>query len=239
MKKIIPFLLASIMLVGCTKTTAMTKGDETKSVPTNATAINVEPTHTPEIVEIHYEAEFSYDLSNAKQTYDNAQYMAIITIDSVDGALGHSRFNEDVWRFPYTYGKFTVVQSIKGDIPQGQFEFERVGGVVTWSEYLRGMPKAAREKLLRLRDKNVAPPEYVSWYLHDVIAEIEPGKTYLAVLADNSENVDGVYYLTGGGGGLRELVEVGSERGEDGLPVYTVLNNFTGEYEPMSTALGE
>lgn len=175
------------------------------------------------------------DISDEKYIYEDSTYAAIITIDSIDGGLGHSRVNNEK-RTPYTYGKFTVLQTIKGDIAPGQYEYEKLCGIVTWDEYKYSLDDDQAAKLERTV-QNI--PSYVEYTIDIENVVPEPGKTYLALFYDDSDGGEGVYDFRNFGGGLREAQVVGIDKANGNEKVYTVLNNFTKEYEPLWKALGQ
>ncbi len=172
---------------------------------------------------------------DAKVMYETAEQVAIVRVDSIDGG---SNYNEQTgeYIYPYTFGKMTVLQVMKGDLTvDHQVNYIRMGGIVTFDEYYQGLYPAEQKKL----DANMQEkPTYVKQMFGDDI-DIEAGKTYLMYIgegdaADFPLAKKDAYPIIGWEGGLREIN--GNVNARSGI---TVLNNITGEWESLQDVVPE
>lgn len=98
--------------------------------------------------------EIDTDISNPNIMYEMCEYLALVRIDSIDGGSNVS-LNTGDYVYPYTYGKMTVLQVYKGEIEFGlQLDYIRMGGIVSFEEYLNGLLPNQREKILTNMEKN-------------------------------------------------------------------------------------
>lgn len=173
-------------------------------------------------------AELSFDNSNPNAMIDKSSAVAIVTIKSIDGASNYGSGIEQ-YVYPYTYGEMEVVQTLAGDIPEGStVKFSRLGGIMPFDEYLKGLSESEQTKITSLNTKR---KDVKIAFEGDI--DIEVGKTYLAYLVESTVHhaEPGAYEIIGFEGGLREIQTTGGYSANSNIKV---LNNFTGEWENLS-----
>lgn len=186
-----------------------------------------------EVMNLSSEADVELNYGNADEMYKTAEQVVIARIDSVDGG---SNYNEQTgeYIFPFTYGKMTVSEVIKGSFAvDQQINYIRMGGIITFDEYYKGLLPAEKQKLDANTDEK---PKYVKRMFGEDI-DIEAGKTYL-VYIDEGDTEDfplakrGSYPIIGWEGGLREIR--GNIKAESNMKV---LNNITDKWEPFEKVI--
>ncbi|MBR1796158.1 hypothetical protein IJ765_02770 [Candidatus Saccharibacteria bacterium] len=168
-------------------------------------------------------ADLAIDNSDLKKMFDNSEYVAILTIDSIDGADNYSYINHE-YVFPYSFGSATIHNVYKGDFRDNdKIKFYRLGGTLPIDKYREGLGVSEKAKFdqLRKNDPNLESAETITRSFKNDI-KIDTGKTYLGFLVkDTTYNGDGLSFI-GFEGGIRLI---------DGEKV---LNNFTNEWEPLN-----
>ena len=230
MKKNIIVLPFCLLIAGCSANTA-----DLSAVNSTALISAEENEKTSEvsasskaqenILEIASSAEYLGNPEDPKWMYENSECIAIVKVLSAEGR--NINEIENVRTFAYTYGKLEVVEVLKSNTDMDkEIEYARLGGTITWDDFLEGRNETSREKLLREVQEI---PEYVRQYFEDDI-DIETDKVYVAYLnhtvtEDSTVPIEGVYMIEGLAGGLREY--------SDGK----VLNNYTDEWEDLDSLL--
>ncbi len=162
---------------------------------------------------------------------DAAPIAALVRIDSIDGGRAFSEVTKD-YMFPYTFGKMTVLEVYKGDVELGkQINYTRMGGIVTYDEYVESLSENERDKFLR--NSGSEHPKYVEVKFDDGI-DIEPGKLYVTFF-EAQYNPDGgleYYGLDPTNYGLREVQGYDSKARAASSDL-RVLNNLTDEWETL------
>ncbi len=171
--------------------------------------------------------ESNFDASDSQAMFERSDYVAIVHVDSIDGVDNYAEVINQPARV-FTYGKFTVIDTFKGSLNEGETKnFYRVGGTMPFDKYCQHISEVECSKLEALNtDRND-----VSYAVAGDI-DIEQGKTYLAYLKKDEalRAVEG-YTFQENQGGLREIQTAGGYSANSNIKV---LNNFTGEWENLS-----
>lgn len=172
--------------------------------------------------------DLAYNNSDPQVMAERSDSVAIVKVRSLDGV---SNYGNGVQQYvhPYTYGQMEVIQTLKGDIKEGEtVKFSRLGGTMPFDEYLEGLSETERTKVSAL---NSDRKDVKLTFEGDV--DIEAGKTYLVYLMNSTVHYaePGAYEIIGFEGGLREIQTTSSYSVNSDLKV---LNNFTGEWENLS-----
>jgi len=190
------------------------------------------------VLKITNSAELSYDISNPKILADNSDYIAIIKVDSIDGASHVNRVTNKPVLSAYTYGHATVLTTLKGDINNKSIKFRRSGVTISYEEWLKG--DIDPEKLESTRDElglnNVSPKDIIVEYTIEGDISIEAGKTYLVYMYKGSTfDVDKEYIIIGYECGLREVENSNTvSYSSDNVNKIKVKNNRTNKWENLS-----
>lgn len=185
------------------------------------------------IMKVDIYSDMLYDFSDTQVLSELSDYIAIIRVDSVDGVTNINRKLNKPVIMPFTYGSASVLQVIKGSVPD-EISYIRSGGMMTYDKWVEGQNNPEKLKALRA-DSDLAdiPPEDI---LVDCNMEndinIEVGKTYLAFMCRNdSSNFENEYVIQGFQYGLRELQEPNSAAAAQSAAELKVKNNMTGAWE--------
>lgn len=197
----------------------------------NSSKINKEIKETASNKEIilynKNECDSIIDFSNINNLVKESDAIAIVRIDSQSGSNFNSLKNEYV---PvYTTGKLKVEKLIYNDssykINEGDcIEYVRLGGEVTYSEYLKGLRETERKKIeynvnqkTKMNSQQLADKIVKDVYVNDI--EIEEKKEYLVFL--NYSNDYKKFNILGFEYGLREYDSVNNR----------IKNNINDKYE--------
>ena len=187
------------------------------------------------IMKIDTISEAVYDFSDTQVLSELSDYIAIIRVDSVDGVTNINRKLNKPVIMPFTYGNASVLQVIKGSVPD-EISYIRSGGMMTYDKWVEGQNNPDKLKALKA-DSDLAdiPPEDI---LVDCNMEndinIEVGKIYLAFMCRNdSSNFENEYVIQGFQYGLRELQEPNSAAAAQSAVELKVKNNMTGAWESI------
>ena len=150
------------------------------------------------IMKVDIYSDMLYDFSDAQVLSELSDYIAIIRVDSVDGVTNINRKLNKPVIMPFTYGSASVLQVIKGSVPD-EVSYIRSGGMMTYDKWVEGQNNPDKLKALKA-DSDLAdiPPEDI---LVDCNMEndinIEVGKIYLAFMCRNdSSNFENEYFST-------------------------------------------
>lgn len=176
------------------------------------------------------EADLAVDYSNIKNLVNESQIIAIVKIESEEGKNYNPVRKEYV---PvYTTGTLKVKEIIQNNsdvlIAQNEtIEYVRLGGKITFSEYLKGVSESERNKLVqnissktKLTTEQMAVKLVKDIFVGDI--EIEQGKEYLVFLKYTKDY--GKYNILGFEYGLREY---DSE-------TMSIKNNKTNNFESIN-----
>lgn len=188
-----------------------------------------------DVAKVSSVVDTTINLADPQALAENSNYIALVCIDSLDGADNYSEISQQ-YVLPYTFGQMTVLENYKGELMPGEkYGFYRLGGTLPAEQYYAGAlsPEAnAKRQTMQAENGESDAGKYVrDLAVGDI--EIEAGKTYLAYLVPESSyyGKPDTYAIIGYQGGLRE-----ARQRDD---VWQVLNNFTGEWEDLAAALGE
>lgn len=204
-------------------------------VPVNEPSVETSAEPEKNIITVGGIVDTTIDLSNPQALAENSSYIALVRIDSLDGANNYSEISQQ-YVLPYTFGQMTVLENYKGELTPGEkYGFYRLGGTLPAGQYYAGAlsPETnAKRQAMQAENGESDAGKYVrDLAVGDI--EIEVGKTYLVYLVPENSyyGKPDTYTIIGYQGGLREA------RQGDG--VWQVLNNFTGEWEDLAVILGE
>ncbi len=213
-------------------------GNVSSAASENSTENLQANTLEPEFVmKVESYADMLYDFSNNQTLSDMSDYIAVIRIDSVDGVTNISSKTGKAVSSPYSYGKATVVNVIKGNLPN-KISYIRSGGMMTYDKWVEGKHNPEKLRALKAESEFADVPEnqlYVDSTAQGDI-NIEIGKEYVAFMCrDDLYNLENEFVIQGFQYGLRELQNQGAATGgaQNGGDL-CVKNNVTGEWERVS-----
>lgn len=191
--------------------------------------------------QIFSSASLTIDITDPQVVADQSTNVALVRIDSIDGANNYSEVIDD-YVYPYTYGKMTILENIKGNLPIGdQVVFYRMGVVLSIDQYRAGLSDEERTKFDEAREKSqsLSAAEQIEVRFTEDVKPVE-GKTYLAYLQpeDSRYAKPNTYGITGLQGGLREVQSTDGDVMRSGTGVQ-VLNNFTNEWEDLDEVISK
>ena len=186
-----------------------------------------------EIYNVAYSASYAFNCQDLDKMYTNHEYIAIIRVDEVNEATTY-REKTNQYIMPYTPGKATIIKALKGTFSSNKITFLRLGGTVSFAEYLKSLYPTERAKITRLMGEKDTSNLYVNNTSRDDIT-IEKGKTYLVYMnrsddfhSSNEYSIEAFEY------GLREI-----KHDQKTLDQITIKNNKTGSYEPLKKAISK
>lgn len=180
-------------------------------------------------------SDLAIDIASPAEMAKVSQYIALITIDSIDGCDNYSEVSQQ-YVSPYTYGTMTVLQNLKGELPVGEnLRFYRLGGTLPIERYYEGLSSVEKERFdfAKNNNDNLASAEWVKVIDTEDI-DIDPGKTYLVYMVAESayHAKPNTYTIIGYQGGLREAKF--SDNRTRQVTDIKILDNFTGEWEDLN-----
>lgn len=234
MKKTILMISSLLIVVGCAVANNYKTASKLDDVPVNYE--NAYQEIKPEdLMILASHADWSINLDDPKEVYELTNYLAIIQIDSIEGAININEFDGSKL-YPSTFGKFTILKNIKGEMELNQtYNYLRMGGILPYEQYLEGLHDKEREKI-ETNMIGYKQPDYVQVKAeHDI--DVDPGKVYLAYL-NPSEHKRDSFNIVFAHAGLREIAngELYARNAETLSEVesISVLNNSTKEWEPLA-----
>ncbi len=181
----------------------------------------------------------SMDAMLPKSLYKDSEYVAIVKIESIDGADTYNSVLDE-YVLPYTYGKMRILKVIKGDIKVGSIvNFNRLGGRVTLEQWYNCMTKLKQEKFDNYQPILERPYEEVDYSFESDIS-IESEKVYLAYFSEYVVRIEdeNSYELQFFEYGLREVKNQKiTDYSNIDLDKIEVLDNHSGEYEKLSSVI--
>ncbi len=190
---------------------------------------NVSLEHIPEknedIFEVGYEFDMAQNISDMNVVNDLYDYVALVNISSIDKV---SNINETTGTpsMVYSKGKAQVLSVLKGNM-DNTITFERTGGKMPWTEWIKGVDDP--EKLINLAKESGTDHSNT---IVDARAsgdiELETGKTYLVFMHKSDE---GIYHIGAYQYGTRELQNQDPTTiTPQGIQSLKVKDNVTGEW---------
>lgn len=189
------------------------------------------------VMKVESYADMLYDFSDNQTLSELSDYIAVIRIDTVDGVTNISSKTGKPVSSPYSYGKATVVNVIKGNLPN-EISYIRNGGMMTYDKWVEGSHNPEKLRALKAESEFANVPEnelYVDSSMQGDI-NIEIGKEYIAFMCrDDLYNLENEFVIQGFQYGLRELQNQGvaTANAQSGNNL-RVKNNVTGEWENVS-----
>ncbi|MBQ9297799.1 MAG: hypothetical protein IJ223_01985 [Clostridia bacterium] len=189
------------------------------------------------------EAMYSTSISNYTKNANEAEFIIIGTVESLDGVVIYNPVYKE-YVMPRTVGTVKVNRVIKGNLEYSEIPFMKLGATLSLFEYEKVLfpaevTKMGLDKLSDDEKKNT----YVTDMLSDDI-QIKAGKTYLMYV--NYYEDYGVYSIQYFKYGLREvesdrISEIVGENAKkldiDELKSIRVKDNTNGEYETLETVI--
>lgn len=201
---------------------------------------NSEQIKAKEILNVISSFDYTYDISNNKLLADNSDYIAIIKITSVDGVTNKNRITGTYVAHPYTYGSAEVLKVLKGDLPTNNINYVRMGGKISYDEWLKGDVDPQKIESVRKENglSNTKTENIIVNYKAADDIDLENGKTYLAYMFHNSSfNYDNEYNIHAVQYGLREIKDNGISTTSINDDNILVKNNTTGKWEKLSEVI--
>ncbi len=204
-------------------TTAMNSGDDK---------------HT-NVIEVTPSFDSLYNFADINVLAKQSDYIALITVDTVLGVSNVNKITNEHISTPYTYGKVTVLKTLKGEFNEKEIKFCRLGGQLPYKEWIKGDedPKKLESVRAELGMSKISDKDIVIEYRIKDDIKIEEGKTYLAFMYHNPDfNEQNEYVIHGYQFGLRET-EVEQNVSKQSIGSIQIKNNDTGNWERISSVL--
>lgn len=192
------------------------------------------------VFNVNWQADLSVDLSNSSIITEAFDYISLVRIESIDGVSNYNSLTEKYVN-PYTYGKATILRNIKGTISNNEITYRRLGGVMSFNDWLKGDPSP--EKIMKVREesslRNISTNDILVSSKVNGDIDIEVGKTYLVFLMhDDKINKENEYFIDGLQYGLREVQQSNiSTYSVNNISDLKIKNNVTGEWENLSNVI--
>lgn len=193
---------------------------------------------TEKVYTIWSENCFAFDITDPAKMAENSQYVSLVKIDSLDEVDNYSELHQS-YTMPYTRGRMTVIENLKGELPLGEeLRFYRMGGAIAKDKYYKALEGAERERFSYAMEHNaeLSEADKVEVFGPDEV-RLEEGKIYLVYMFDETfiDGEAGTYGIHSFKGGVREVKFDATKVGLGALIEQAeVLNNFTGEWEELS-----
>lgn len=180
-------------------------------------------------------ADMLLDISDSNEMYKESSYVAIVKIDSITGSDNYSDLNKE-YVLPYTYGKMTIVKSLKGNLKENStVNFYRSGGILEVKKYYSGLSPVQKAKFDSdaTKIKELGEAKYIKVEYEEDI-DITSGKNYLVYLKSDSyySGSTNSYAIFGMQGGLREVQDSSNLNSKNSAEI-KILNNFTNKWETL------
>lgn len=196
------------------------------------TQINSSSDDTKTIYKAYYELYLGKDYSEKQEINNEADYIAIVNIDSLSASNWDSLNKEYV--SPYTKGTAKVIKTLKGELP-ATINYRRLGAEISYNEWIKGdVDPEKLENITTVKEnkKNIVVDSRMS---HDI--HLEVGKTYLVFMKQYSCcNVDNEYTIIAFEHGTRELQQQAetSVLSTQNIGSLKVKDNVTGNWVNLS-----
>lgn len=196
------------------------------------TQINSSSDDTKTIYKAYYELYLGKDYSEKQEINNEADYIAIVNIDSLSASNWDSLNKEYV--SPYTKGTAKVIKTLKGELPT-TINYRRLGAEISYNEWIKGdVDPEKLENITTVKEnkKNIVVDSRMS---HDI--HLEVGKTYLVFMKQYSCcNVDNEYTIIAFEHGTRELQQQAetSVLSTQNIGSLKVKDNVTGNWVNLS-----
>lgn len=170
---------------------------------------------------------YSIDITDKETRNNNIEYIIIGKVEKIGDSVNYNKA-KDTYTQIMTTGTIKVDNVLKGELNHDEIRFQRLGGIISFAEYEKGLREEQKKKIgLCSRLNKIEKENSYVLYRPDGDIEIEEGKTYLMYLDYNSD-YEG-YSFRFMEYGLREVKYIGEE-------IY-VLNNVTNEWENITEVI--
>ena len=193
-----------------------------------------------QIINVLSSGDTLYKISDPKVMEELSDYVAIVKIDSIDGA---NNVNKKTGKYvsTYTYGKATILKMLKGDIISKNIGYTRSGGKISYNQWVKG--QASPEKLQKLLESgdnksiDINKVKVYDKFSGDI--DIEVGKTYLVYMYhEPTFNANNEFVIHGYQYGMREIkIDSESKENLNNVADIKIKNNDTGKWENLSTII--
>ena len=228
--KICILIIFVVMLVVIIVPTSLKKdSNDTKKDIIN----NVNLDEENQVINVLLSADILYDLSDTKVMSDISDYIAIVKINSIDGASNiNKKTNEYV--STYSYGKASILKMLKGNIDSKEINYTRSGGKMLYTDWVKGQASPDKVNNMMRTSKNIDLNKLLVYDKYENDIDIEVGKIYLAYMyQEPSFNSANEYVIHGFQYGLREIS--GDTKNYNDISKIKVKNNNTLKYEDLSS----
>lgn len=195
------------------------------------------------VLKLTSELDYAINTTDKKVRNENSDFIIIGTVQSVDGSTNYNPATKKYTEIQ-TIGKIKVEKVMKGNIKDNIIPFIRLGGVISFSEYEKGLTESQKSKveLTRTLTNEEKKIKYVSSTINGNI-NIEQGKTYLIYAKYNSGyDKYGIVFMQNG---LREIDKNTLAKSEsktlikEEMATLKVKNNETGKFEIIKEVIGD
>lgn len=230
-------ILAVITILGVTATIIIAKNNDSQTENNSSEIANegdeIGSSSEQNNFAITGMLDSNFDASDITAMFEHADYVALVHVDSIDGADNYAEVIDQPVRI-FTYGQFTVIDSFKGDLEIGKTtNFYRVGGTMSVDDYCKHASESRCSKMEALDPEK----DNVSYVVSGDI-DIEAGKVYLAYLQkDEALRTTEGYTFQENQGGLREVQSSANYSADSDPSDIKILNNFTGDWESLSSII--
>ena len=228
--KICILIIFVVMLVVIIVPTSLKKdsNDTRKDIINN---VNLDEEN--QVINVLLSADILYDLSDTKVMSDISDYIAIVKINSIDGASNiNKKTNEYV--STYSYGKASILKMLKVNIDSKEIDYTRSGGKMLYTDWVKGQASPDKVNNMMKNSKNIDLNKLLVYDKYENDIDIEVGKVYLVYMyQEPSFNSVNEYVIHGFQYGLREIS--GDTKDYNDISKIKVKNNNTLKYEDLSS----
>lgn len=195
------------------------------------------------ILNLTSDLDYALNISDKNVRNENSDFIIIGTVQFIDGSTNYNPTTNEYTEIQ-TIGKIKVDKVMKGNIKDNIIPFIRLNGVISFSEYEKGLTESQKAKLelTRTLTNEEKKTKYVSSIINDNI-NIEQGKTYLMYVKYNSDyDRYGIVFMQYG---LREIDVDTMSKSEskilikEEMATIKVKNNETGKLETIKEVIGD
>ncbi len=237
-------LLSGITILSKTSNNSVLASANIKNtIDKNVNSLSSTTENKDVVLDLRSELDYLINTTDKKVRNENSDFIIIGTVQSVDGSINYNP-KEELYTDIQTIGKIKVEKVIKGNVEDNIIPFIRLGGVISFSEYEKGLTESQKTKveLTKTLTNEEKKTKYVSSYTMGNI-NIEQGKTYLMYLKyDPDYDRYGIVFLQDG---LREIDKSTMSKSEskklikDEMSTIKVKNNESGKFETINDVLGD
>lgn len=101
-----------------------------------------------EVLHVISNAELSHNISDLSLMMGMSSNVVLAKIVSIDGGSNINQITNE-YVYPYTFGKMEIINTIKGEVEEGEtVTYARMGGIVSFEDYYNSLYPAQKEKHL-------------------------------------------------------------------------------------------